>query len=98
MYLPNGMAIKNELENFWKDLHFKAGYKEIKTPVILKDSLWKQSGHWDHYVESMYFTKVDETDYAIKPMNCPGGILLYKTQLVSYKDLPLRIGELRFSS
>lgn len=94
MFLPNGMVIKNELENFWKDLHFKSGYKEIKTPVILKDVLWKQSGHWDHYAESMYFTKVDETEYAIKPMNCPGGILVYKTELVSYKDLPIRRGEL----
>lgn len=94
IYLPNGMVIKNELEDFWKDLHFKSGYKEIKTPIILKDSLWKQSGHWDHYAESMYFTEVDETQYALKPMNCPGGILAYKTELVSYKDLPIRRGEL----
>ena len=94
MYLPNGMVIKNELENFWKDLHFKSGYKEIKTPIILKDELWKRSGHWDHYAESMYFTKVDETEYAIKPMNCPGGNLVYKTDVVSYKDLPIRRGEL----
>ena len=94
MYLPNGMVIKNQLEDFWKDLHFKSGYKEIKTPVILKESLWRQSGHWDHYADAMYFTKVDDMEYAIKPMNCPGGILLYKTELVSYKDLPIRRGEL----
>ena len=94
IYLPNGMAIRNELENFWKDLHFKSGYKEIKTPIILKDTLWKKSGHWDHYADSMYFTKVDEIDYAVKPMNCPGGILTYKAELVSYKDLPIRRGEL----
>ena len=94
MYLPNGMVIKNELENFWKELHARSGYKEIKTPIMLKDSLWKQSGHWDHYAESMYFTKVDDQDYAVKPMNCPGGILQYKTELVSYRDLPMRRGEL----
>lgn len=94
MFLPNGMVIRNELEGFWKELHHIAGYKEIKTPIILKDDLWKQSGHWDHYSENMYFTKVDENDYALKPMNCPGSIILYKTGLRSYKDLPLRRGEL----
>lgn len=94
MFLPNGMVIRNELEGFWKELHHIAGYKEIKTPIILKDDLWKQSGHWDHYSENMYFTKVDENDYALKPMNCPGSIILYKTALRSYKDLPLRRGEL----
>ena len=94
MYLPNGMVIRNQLESFWKDLHSRSGYKEIKTPIILKDELWKQSGHWDHYSENMYFTKVDDMSYALKPMNCPGGILLYKTDLISYRDLPIRRGEL----
>jgi len=91
---PKGMVIRNELENFWRKLHVKYGYKEIKTPIILHQSLWQQSGHWDHYRENMYFTKIDGEDYAVKPMNCPGGILVYRSQLHSYRDLPLRTCEL----
>lgn len=91
---PKGMVVRNILENFWRNIHTKWGYKEIKTPIILNESLWHQSGHWDHYKENMYFTKIDEEDYAIKPMNCPGGILVYKSQMHSYRELPLRMGEL----
>lgn len=91
---PNGMVIRNLLEEFWRDEHFKRGYGEIKTPMILNESLWHQSGHWDHYKENMYFTEIDDEDYAIKPMNCPGSILVYKSQMHSYRDLPLRWGEL----
>lgn len=91
---PNGMVIRNELEDFWRKLHREYGYKEIKTPVILNRKLWEQSGHWDHYKENMYFTQIDEEEYAIKPMNCPGGILVYRTQHHSYRDLPLRTAEL----
>lgn len=91
---PNGMIIRNELENFWRQLHREYGYKEIKTPIILNRKLWEQSGHWDHYKENMYFTKIDGEDYAVKPMNCPGGILVYRTQHHSYRDLPLRTAEL----
>jgi len=91
---PKGMIIRNELENFWRDIHRKHGYKEIKTPVILNEDLWHQSGHWDHYKDNMYFTTIDEKTYAVKPMNCPGGILIYKNAMYSYRDLPLRMGEL----
>jgi len=91
---PKGMVLRKILEDYWKDEHYKSGYTEVKTPIILNKSLWVKSGHWDHYKENMYFTKIDEEDYAIKPMNCPGGILIYKTTLHSYRDLPLRIGEL----
>ena len=91
---PKGMIIRNQLENFWKDEHVKRGYEEIKTPIILSESLWHESGHWDHYKENMYFTKIDETDFAIKPMNCPGSILVYRSEPHSYRDLPLRWGEL----
>jgi len=91
---PKGMIIRNELENFWRNIHRKSGYKEIKTPVMLNEDLWHQSGHWDHYKENMYFTTIDEKNYAIKPMNCPGGILVYKNSMYSYRDLPLRMGEL----
>lgn len=93
-YLPNGMVIRNELEQFWREQHRKAGYYEIKTPIILKRELWEQSGHWDHYQENMYFTSIDDAPYAIKPMNCPGAMLVYKNKLRSYKDLPLRLAEL----
>lgn len=93
-FLPKGMIIRNELENFWRREHTKRGYKEIKTPIILNEALWHQSGHWDHYKENMYFTKIDDGDYAIKPMNCPGGILAYKNNMHSYRELPLRMGEL----
>ena len=93
-FLPKGMIIRNELENFWRELHVKWGYQEIKTPIILNRCLWEQSGHWDHYKDNMYFTKIDEQDYAVKPMNCPGGILVYKNKMHSYRDLPIRYGEL----
>ena len=91
---PNGMIIRNELENYWRTVHTRYGYKEIKTPIILNQKLWQQSGHWDHYQENMYFTSIDDEAYAIKPMNCPGGILVYKTKQHSYRDLPLRTAEL----
>ncbi|MBP2634097.1 MAG: thrZ [Firmicutes bacterium] len=91
---PKGMVIRNELENFWRKLHVKYGYQEIKTPIILHQKLWQQSGHWDHYRQNMYFTTIDEEGYAVKPMNCPGGILVYRTQHHSYRDLPLRTCEL----
>ena len=91
---PKGMIIRNELESFWRKMHVKAGYSEIKTPIILRQELWQQSGHWDHYRENMYFTTIDEEGYAVKPMNCPGGMLVYKTGHYSYRDLPLRMAEL----
>jgi len=93
-FMPKGMILRNELENFWREEHRKAGYQEIRTPIILNRQLWENSGHWDHYQENMYFTTIDEGDYAIKPMNCPGGMLVYKQQLHSYKELPIRMGEL----
>lgn len=91
---PKGMVVRNILEEFWKEVHAKRGYGELKTPIILNESLWRQSGHWDHYKENMYFTEIDNGQYAIKPMNCPGSILIYKSKLYSYRDLPLRWGEL----
>lgn len=91
---PNGMAIRNELEKYWRDTHFDFGYAEIKTPIILRKELWERSGHWSHYRDNMYFTKIDEEDYAVKPMNCPGGILVYKTKPHSYKEFPIRSCEL----
>lgn len=91
---PKGMILRNELENFWREEHRKRGYLEIKTPIILSRSLWERSGHWDHYKENMYFTRIDEMDFAIKPMNCPGAMLVYRTQQHSYRDFPLRMGEL----
>ncbi len=93
-FMPKGMIIRNELENFWRQEHRKRGYQEIKTPLILNEELWRTSGHWDHYKDNMYFTKIDDADYAIKPMNCPGSMLAYKRKMWSYRDLPLRIGEL----
>ncbi|MGI6142737.1 MAG: threonine--tRNA ligase [bacterium] len=89
-----GMILRNELESFWREVHTRRGYQEIKTPIILREDLWKQSGHWDHYQENMYFTEIDQQGYAIKPMNCPGGILVYKTRPHSYRDFPLRMAEL----
>lgn len=91
---PNGMVIRNELINYWREVHRRYGYQEIKTPMILNRELWERSGHWAHYKENMYFTQIDGEEYAIKPMNCPGGMLVYKTQQHSYRDLPLRAGEL----
>lgn len=91
---PKGMVLRNEIENFWREVHRKWGYLEIKTPVILNRSLWERSGHWDHYKENMYFTKIDDVDYAIKPMNCPGAMLVYKTEQHSYRELPIRMAEM----
>ncbi|BDR73507.1 threonine--tRNA ligase [Clostridium tetani] len=91
---PKGMVVRNILENFWREKHTKAGYDEIRTPVILNEELWHRSGHWDHYKENMYFTKIDNENFAIKPMNCPGSILVYKSHLHSYKEFPMRLGEL----
>ncbi len=93
-FLPKGMVLKNTLLDYWREIHRKAGYVEISTPVILNRSLWETSGHWDHYKENMYTTVIDEEDYAIKPMNCPGGVLVYASEPRSYRDLPLRMGEL----
>jgi len=91
---PNGMVIQNELLKYWREVHRRYGYQEIKTPVILNRKLWETSGHWDHYKENMYFTKIDDEDYAVKPMNCPGSILTYNTHSHSYRDLPLKLAEL----
>jgi len=91
---PKGMVLRNILEDYWREEHQKGGYTEVNTPIILNKSLWMKSGHWDHYKENMYFTKIDEEDYAIKPMNCPGGILIYQCNLHSYRELPLRMAEL----
>ena len=93
-FMPNGMIIRNELESFWKTEHRKRGYEEIKTPLIMNEQLWRTSGHWDHYKDNMYFTKIDGEDYAIKPMNCPGSLLAYKRKMWSYRDFPIRMGEL----
>ncbi len=93
-FLPKGMILKNQLIDFWREIHREAGYHEISTPIILNRRLWERSGHWDHYKDNMYTTVIDNEDYAIKPMNCPGGILVYKTKMHSYRDLPLRMGEL----
>ncbi|MBD3202674.1 threonine--tRNA ligase [Candidatus Woesearchaeota archaeon] len=93
-FLPNGMVIKNELIKYWREEHRKEGYVEIETPIILNRKLWERSGHWDNYRENMYTTKIDGEDYSIKPMNCPGGMLVYNEKVHSYKELPLRVGEL----
>ena len=93
-FLPKGMVLKNILIDYWRKLHDREGYQEISTPIILNRKLWETSGHWDHYRENMYTTVIDGEDYAVKPMNCPGGMLVYKSQPRSYRDLPLRIGEL----
>lgn len=93
-FMPNGMIIRNELEAFWREEHRKRGYQEIKTPLILNEELWHTSGHWDHYQDNMYFTKIDDEDYAVKPMNCPGAMLAYKRKMYSYRDFPMRIAEM----
>lgn len=90
---PKGMIIWNELLNFWREEHDKRGYGEVSTPIILRRTLWEQSGHWDHYRENMYFTTIDDRDFAIKPMNCPGGLLIYKTRLHSYREFPIKWAE-----
>ncbi len=91
---PKGMVIRNGLEAYWREEHFRSGYEEIKTPIILNRVLWERSGHWAHYKENMYFTRIEEQDFAVKPMNCPGAMLLFKTKMHSYRDLPLRMAEL----
>ena len=93
-FLPKGMVLKNTLLDYWRDLHKKNGYVEISTPIILSRHLWENSGHWDHYKDNMYTTVIDDVDFAVKPMNCPGGMLVYKSEPRSYKDLPLRMGEI----
>ena len=93
-FLPNGMVLKNTLIDYWRQIHKRAGYVEISTPMMLNRQLWETSGHWDHYKENMYTTVIDDTDFAIKPMNCPGGMLVYKSEPRSYRDLPIRMGEL----
>jgi len=93
-FLPKGMVVKNKLLEYWREVHDEAGYVEIETPQILNRELWETSGHWHHYSENMYSLKIDDEDYAIKPMNCPGGMLVYKTELRSYRDFPMRVGEL----
>ncbi|MGI6114792.1 threonine--tRNA ligase [Luoshenia tenuis] len=91
---PKGMVLRNLLEDFWRSEHTRRGYQEVKTPIMLNRQLWERSGHWDHYRENMYTTKIDDVDFAIKPMNCPGGILMYERKIHSYRDLPVRMGEL----
>ena len=93
-FYPKGMILRNCLEDYWREIHREAGYEEIKTPIMLTRALWERSGHWDHYKENMYTTKIDDMDFAIKPMNCPGGILVYQRKPWSYRDLPIRSGEL----
>lgn len=93
-FLPKGMVLKNTLMEYWRELHKRNGYVEISTPIILSRHLWENSGHWDHYKDNMYTTVIDEEDFAVKPMNCPGGMLVYKAEPRSYKDLPLRAGEI----
>ena len=93
-FLPKGMTLKNTLIDFWREIHREAGYQEISTPMMLNRHLWEQSGHWGHYKNNMYTTVIDEEDFAVKPMNCPGGMLVYKSQMHSYRELPLRVGEL----
>ena len=93
-FFPKGMILRNTLEDYWRKIHREHGYEEIKTPMMLNRALWERSGHWDHYRENMYTTRIDDTDFAIKPMNCPGGMLVYKRRKWSYRDLPMRCGEL----
>jgi threonyl-tRNA synthetase len=93
-FMPNGMILRNELGRFWREEHAKRGYREIKTPLILREELWHTSGHWEHYRDNMYFTKIDDNDYAVKPMNCPGAMLAYKRKMYSYRDFPIRLAEM----
>ncbi len=93
-FLPKGMLLKNALIDYWREIHTRSGYVEVSTPLMMNRRLWETSGHWDHYKDNMYSTKIDEEDFCIKPMNCPGGVMVYRSQLHSYRDLPLRIGEL----
>ncbi len=93
-FLPKGMQLKNALIEYWREIHTRSGYVEVSTPLIMNRQLWETSGHWDHYKDNMYATKIDDEDFCIKPMNCPGGVMVYRSQLHSYRELPLRIGEL----
>lgn len=93
-FLPNGMILKNTLIDYWRQIHTRDGYVEVSTPIMLNRHLWETSGHWDHYKQNMYTTVIDDTDFAVKPMNCPGGMLVYKSEPRSYRDLPMRVGEL----
>ena len=93
-FLPKGMILKNTLLDYWREIHKKAGYVEISSPIIMNRKLWENSGHWDHYKDNMYTTVIDDEDYAVKPMNCPGGILVYASEPRSYRDRPIRIGEI----
>ena len=93
-FLPNGMLLKNALIDYWREIHTRNGYDEVSTPLIMNRKLWETSGHWDHYKDNMYSTKIDDEDFCIKPMNCPGGVMVYRSQLHSYRELPLRVGEL----
>ncbi len=93
-FLPNGMLLKNALIDYWREIHTKAGYVEVSTPLIMNRKLWETSGHWDHYKDNMYATRIDDEDYCIKPMNCPGGVMVYRSKPHSYRELPLRVGEL----
>lgn len=93
-FLPNGMIVKNQLVDYWRDLHYANGYVEVSTPLIMNRHLWETSGHWDHYKDNMYATVIDDEDYCIKPMNCPGGVMVYRSQPHSYRELPLRVGEI----
>ena len=93
-FLPNGMIVKNQLVDYWREIHKAAGYVEVSTPLIMTRQLWETSGHWDHYKENMYFTQIDDEPFAVKPMNCPGGVLVYSSKPHSYRELPLRVGEL----
>jgi threonyl-tRNA synthetase len=97
-FLPKGMVLRNLLEDFWRKKHRENGYEEIKTPIMLNVDLWHRSGHWDHYKDNMYTSIIDETGFALKPMNCPGGMLVYKRKMYSYRDFPMRVGELRIST
>lgn len=93
-FLPKGVILKNNLINYWRELHQKAGYVEVETPIMLNKKLWETSGHWDHYKENMYTSMIDDEEFALKPMNCPGGMIIYKTETHSYRDFPMRVGEL----
>ena len=93
-FLPRGMALKNALIDYWRDIHYRDNYVEVSTPLIMNRHLWETSGHWDHYKDNMYSTTIDDETYCIKPMNCPGGVMVYRSQLHSYRDLPMRVGEL----
>ncbi len=93
-FLPRGMALKNALVEYWRDIHYRDNYVEVSTPLIMNRQLWETSGHWDHYKDNMYSTTIDDETYCIKPMNCPGGVMVYRSQMHSYRDLPMRVGEL----